>query len=138
MFSKTSGGKRPPGTDTIIGQATRLEGQLHCETDLHVEGQINGDIHCLRDVIIRETGIVTSCIQANNLIVSGQLDGNVIVNGSCIIETTGRLTGEVESSAFIIREGGIFNGISRMAPSAAPSKHKSKEVVKEAAAASSE
>lgn len=139
MFSKPSGGKRPPGTDTIIGQATRLEGLLHCETDLHVEGQVNGDIHCLRDVIIGETGIVTSCIKANNLIVSGQLDGNVIVTGSCIIETTGRLTGEVESCAFIIREGGMFNGISRMAASSSASnKHKSKEADKEAAAASSE
>lgn len=134
MFNKSSSGKRPPGTDTIIGQATRFEGKIYCETDLHVEGQVNGDIHCLRDVIVGETGKLTSVVHANNLILSGQLDGNVIVTGSCIIEPTGKLTGEVESGAFVIHEGGIFNGMSRMNPAGTSSdKQKSGTAVTEAA-----
>lgn len=134
MFNKSSGSKRPPGTDTIIGQATRFEGKIYCETDLHVEGQVNGDIHCLRDVIVGESGKLTSVVHANNLILSGLLDGNVIVTGTCIIEPTGKLTGEVESGAFVIHEGGIFNGVSRMNPSStSPDKQKTITTVTETA-----
>lgn len=121
MFNKLSGTKRSSGTDTIIGQATRFEGNIFCETNLHVEGQINGDIYCSGDIFVSESGKLTSQIQANNLTLSGQLEGNVIVKGSCTIESKGKLTGEVESAVLIIQEGGIFNGTSRMNSSSSSS-----------------
>ncbi|MGZ9585158.1 bactofilin family protein [Paenibacillus marinisediminis] len=114
MFNKNTTNKRPPGTDTIVGQASRFEGKLHCETDLHIEGKIVGDITCTRDVMIGDTGSVSSNIQAANLIVAGELNGNVNVSGSCVIEPTGRLNGDVVSATFIIKEGGTFNGTSHM------------------------
>ncbi|MCE5170217.1 polymer-forming cytoskeletal protein [Paenibacillus profundus] len=114
MFSKASNAKKPPGTDTLIGQATKLEGQLDCDTDLRIEGTVKGDVTCSRDVTIGETGIVESNMRAANVIIAGTLNGDVDVTGTLIIEQTGRLTGNTSCSAFIIKEGGHFNGTSRM------------------------
>lgn len=137
MFSKQDRNKRPPGTDTIIGQASQFQGQLHCETDLHIEGTMQGDIVCSRNVIIRETGIVESNIKAANLIIAGRLNGNMEVSGSCVIEVTGKLTGDVTSATLVIREGGIFNGRSMMSSAETPSNKSERIAVAQAAATSS-
>ncbi|MCY9516512.1 bactofilin family protein [Paenibacillus apiarius] len=114
MFSKASNAKKPPGTDTLIGQATKLEGQLDCETDLRIEGTVKGDVTSSRDVTIGETGVVESNMRAANVIIAGTMNGDVDATGMIVIEQTGRLNGNTCCSAFIIKEGGHFNGTSRM------------------------
>lgn len=114
MFAKSSSGKKISGTDTLIGQATTFEGKLVCETDLRIEGTITGDVHCSQNVIIGESGKAYSHIQASSLVIAGFMQGDVSVTESVIIESSGRLEGNVLCQSFIIKEGGKFNGNSKM------------------------
>ncbi|MGG0814919.1 polymer-forming cytoskeletal protein [Paenibacillus alvei] len=114
MFAKTSSGKKTIGTDTLIGQATTVEGKLVCETDLRIEGTITGDVHCSQNVIIGESGKAYSNIHASSLIIAGLMQGDVSVTETVIIESSGRLEGNILCRSFIIKEGGTFNGNSQM------------------------
>ncbi|MGG4394889.1 polymer-forming cytoskeletal protein [Paenibacillus thiaminolyticus] len=112
MFSRNE--KRPPGTDTLIGQATTLEGTVDCETDLRIEGRISGSIRCSRNITIGETGVVFADVEGVSVVIAGSLTGDVIASGSLLIESTGQLNGNATCSAFIIKDGGQFNGTSSM------------------------
>lgn len=112
MFSRNE--KRPPGTDTLIGQATTLEGTVDCETDLRIEGTIRGSIRCSRNVTIGETGVVYANVEVGSVIIAGSLTGDVTASGSLVIESTGQLNGNATCTAFIIKDGGQFNGTSNM------------------------
>ncbi|PZM62339.1 bactofilin family protein [Paenibacillus dendritiformis] len=112
MFSRNE--KRPPGTDTLIGQATTLEGTVDCETDLRIEGRIRGSIRCSRNITIGETGVVYADVEGVSVVIAGSLTGDVIASGSLLIESTGQLNGNATCSAFIIKDGGQFNGTSSM------------------------
>ncbi|CAH8769313.1 bactofilin family protein [Paenibacillus dendritiformis] len=112
MFSRKE--KRPPGTDTLIGQATTLEGTVDCETDLRIEGRIRGSIRCSRNITIGETGVVYADVEGVSVVIAGSLTGDVIASGSLLIESTGQLNGNATCSAFIIKDGGQFNGTSSM------------------------
>ncbi|UHA74382.1 bactofilin family protein [Paenibacillus sp. 481] len=120
MFQRQPAVKKTISTDTLIGQATRIEGQIHCDTDLRIEGHVNGDVVCTRDVTVGESGRVTSNLKAANVVLAGQLHGDVEISGNLMIETTGVLNGNFTCASLIIKEGGTFNGSSRMSSDTTP------------------
>lgn len=119
MFSRNE--KRPPGTDTLIGQSTTLEGTVDCETDLRIEGRIRGSIRCSRNITIGETGVVYADVEGVSIVIAGSLTGDVMASGSLVIESTGQLNGNANCTAFIIKDGGQFNGTSSMGEARAAS-----------------
>ncbi|QAY68149.1 bactofilin family protein [Paenibacillus protaetiae] len=106
--------KRSAGTDTLIGQGTRVEGKMVCEANLRIEGEYRGDIECAGSVIIGEAGIARSNITATDLIVAGRIIGDVAAKGRLTITSNGQLHGNVTAGSFILHDGGILNGHCRM------------------------
>lgn len=91
-----------------------MEGTVDCETDLRIEGRIRGSIRCSRNITIGETGVVFADVEGVSVVIAGSLTGDVIASGSLLIEATGQLNGNATCSAFIIKDGGQFNGTSSM------------------------
>ncbi|MNH99337.1 Polymer-forming cytoskeletal [compost metagenome] len=105
----------PNTTDTLIGAGTSFEGRIKSEASIRIEGQLTGDVVCAGDVIVGEKGIVKSHISARDVTIAGNVHGNVITQGKLIITSTGSLYGNTTSASFIIDEGGVFQGMSKMA-----------------------
>ncbi|GGH12713.1 bactofilin family protein [Paenibacillus segetis] len=101
-------------TDTLIGQGTVVEGNLHCEANLRIEGKFHGEIHCLGELIIGESGEASSNIKASEVIVAGKVIGDIISHGKLTITSNGQVDGSVHVVNLIIMEGGILNGNSKM------------------------
>ncbi len=114
MFKKTKVKINPNTTDTLIGEGSVFEGRIKSEASLRVEGQIIGDIECLGDVSIGEHGVAKSNILARNITIAGTVNGNVNTKGTLSITETGRLNGNISAGSFIIAEGGVFLGNSKM------------------------
>ncbi|WP_028544460.1 bactofilin family protein [Paenibacillus taiwanensis] len=112
MFKSNKASVQP--TNTLIGYGTQVEGKLICETSLRIEGNFRGEIECSRDVVIGESGIAHSSIQAADIVIAGQVHGDMRVSGKLTITPTGRLYGNITSGNLIIHEGATFVGASIM------------------------
>lgn len=109
LFGKSGqeAGKRS-GT-TIVAKGTRFFGELSLEGKLHIDGTVEGTIHCDGDVSIGRTGTFEGNLNAQRLMVSGHMQGRVECD-SLEIVSTGRVYGEIASSRFVIEPGGQFVG----------------------------
>ncbi|CAH1224858.1 hypothetical protein PAECIP111891_05748 [Paenibacillus allorhizoplanae] len=114
MFKKTKNLMNPNTTDTLIGEGTSFEGRIKSEASIRIEGGITGDIDCAGDVIIGEHGVVKSNISARDVVLAGSVQGNITTKGKLTITSTGSLHGNISAASFIIEEGGVFQGSSKM------------------------
>ncbi|OAS20560.1 bactofilin family protein [Paenibacillus oryzisoli] len=114
MFKKTKNLMNPNTTDTLIGEGTSFEGRIKSEASIRIEGGITGDIDCAGDVIIGEHGVVKSNISARDVVLAGSVQGNITTKGKLTITSTGALHGNISAASFIIEEGGVFQGSSKM------------------------
>ncbi|GGA03394.1 hypothetical protein GCM10008018_56720 [Paenibacillus marchantiophytorum] len=114
MFKTKKSLLNPNMTDTLIGEGTTFEGRINSEASIRIEGGITGDIECAGDVIIGERGLVKSNISARDVVLAGNVQGNVTTKGKLTITSTGSLQGNINAASFIIEEGGLFQGNSKM------------------------
>jgi cytoskeletal protein CcmA (bactofilin family) len=114
MFKGKKRPINPNTTDTLIGEGTNFEGRIKSEASIRIEGHITGDVECTGDVTVGEKGSVKSNISARDIIIAGTVTGNIVTKGKLTITSTGSLHGNISATSFIIDEGGIFQGTSKM------------------------
>ncbi len=98
----------------FIGKGTVVNGELHTESSLRIDGTVKGKIICKNTLTIGETGKVEGEIQATNAIVGGKIQGKIYVNQKLVLEAKSSLIGELKASKLIIDEGAVFQGNSDM------------------------
>lgn len=104
----------PDTTDTIIGESSRIEGNVYTKASLRIEGQIEGDIETEGDVTIGKQGEAVSNIQARNVLNAGIIRGSVQTKGELTITESGKLIGDIQVASLSIANGGQFHGTSTM------------------------
>lgn len=97
-------------TDSLIGHGGTLEGKVHCDTNLRIEGNFSGEILCEGTVTVGEQGQVHSSIEAQEIIIAGTVYGNVTAQGKLTLTETGQLHGNIAAGQLSITEGSLLNG----------------------------
>ena len=100
--------------DTLIGQATRIEGSVRTTEPLRIDGQVQGEVTSETDLVVGETGSVTGDIRCGNMLLAGTVEGNVTASGQLHITSRGTLRGDANIRTFILDEAGTFEGHCRM------------------------
>ena len=97
------------GNASIISQGTRIKGDVYSECNLHIDGDLEGDIIAKTNVVIGKSGNVNGSIDADHLVISGKLMGNCTCN---IVEILpqGRIDGSIVAKELIIDKGGEYIG----------------------------
>ncbi|TBL71025.1 bactofilin family protein [Paenibacillus thalictri] len=113
MFGKRRS-SNPNLTDTLIGERTVFEGKINSDASVRIEGKVTGDIECKGDVTVVEMGSARSNIKARDVVIAGTLNGSVTATGKVTIMSKGKLYGNVVAGSFIIDNGGIFQGMSKI------------------------
>lgn len=122
MKRKSKKNKRShAGASTLISEGSLVEGSLHCENDLRIDGGFYGTIESQGNVIIGERAVTRSNISAKEVVIAGKVYGDISAAGKLIITPTGQMHGDVTASSLVIMEGGILNGASHMEESTAQS-----------------
>jgi cytoskeletal protein CcmA (bactofilin family) len=98
---------------SVIGPNIVINGNIEAaegmaETDLQIEGTVNGDIRC-GTVILTDTSRVAGNVIADRVRVSGAVEGG-ISTGDLAVETTARITGEIVYERLRIAAGGVVQG----------------------------
>ena len=100
---------------SMIAENITVCGDLCGNGTVLVHGTVIGKI-ILNDgaVTVTRKGTVKGLIQADTVHVSGSVEGNIIAKKCLRLEMAGCIIGDVTVNSFIIEDGGIFNGQSKM------------------------
>lgn len=90
-------------------QGTKMEGTLHAESDIRIDGELKGSLVCKGKVIIGETGKIEGDIKCVNAVIEGVFDGIINVSELLHIKETARINGEINTDKLIVQSGAIFN-----------------------------
>ncbi|MBL0687107.1 MAG: polymer-forming cytoskeletal protein [Sulfurospirillum sp.] len=113
IFDKINVKPSASNETTTIASGAKIDGVFNCDSRLHVDGEIVGDIYSKSVVIIGKSGKINGKIIANRLVVNGVFEGNADCD---IIEilTGGKFIGKVITKELIIEEKARFEGESKM------------------------
>lgn len=101
---------KPQRTDTLIGTGTTVEGKLHSNASIRVDGTVRGDIECKGDLYIGEKAVLHSDIKAANIYHAGKIHGTVTTGGTLFIAQSGKIYGDLDVAKIQVTEGAVFEG----------------------------
>ncbi len=99
-----------PQVQAQLGKGSRIEGKLHFDGSVRIDGQVDGEIRAQEAVIIGESAVVTAHVTAGTLILTGKLTGDVVARKRIELRAPGRLTGNITTPCLVIHEGVVFEG----------------------------
>lgn len=104
--TNTNGQRR--GIFSVIGPDVVITGNVRATADLHVDGHIDGDVHCAALVLGAE-GRVTGNVNAETARIAGTVEGMVAVH-QLTVEKAARIAGDVEYQSISIENGASIDG----------------------------
>ncbi|MGJ3647065.1 bactofilin family protein [Sphingomonas sp. GlSt437] len=124
MFNSSSRGNRetsstplppPPAQSTakrgmfsVIGQDVTITGNVSATADLHIDGRVDGDVHC-GNLVQGSESRITGNVRAQSARLAGAIEGKVSVN-NLVVERAARITGDVEYETIAIENGAAIDG----------------------------
>jgi cytoskeletal protein CcmA (bactofilin family) len=100
-----------PSGPSHIGEDLTIVGNLVSKGEVHIDGQIQGDLHAA-NVLIGEAARVTGGVVADEVIVRGSVSGS-IRGRRVVLQSSSRVEGDVFHQQLGIEQGAYFEGKSR-------------------------
>jgi cytoskeletal protein CcmA (bactofilin family) len=96
MFSRDTKQAR---IDTLIGKASRVNGDLEFAGGLHLDGSIAGNVRAVpsedSSLSISETGSIEGNVEAGSVMLSGTVKGDIFARGRVVLGATAKVQGNV-------------------------------------------
>lgn len=98
----------------LIGFGTEITGDILCNGDLRIDGNLTGNISSKGKIVVGETGRIKGEISCKNSDISGVLEGKVTVLELLSLKSTARINGDITTSKLAIEPGSKFTGYCNM------------------------
>jgi cytoskeletal protein CcmA (bactofilin family) len=109
FFNSTAQYEKSTDTNHIV-QGTEINGDLVSDSNVLIEGEMNGNISCSGKVVIGSTGKIKGNLVCVHAEIQGAVDGEVTVEGLLTLTSTARIKGDIQTTKLVIQEGAIFEG----------------------------
>lgn len=93
-----------------LGKGSRVEGKLTFEGNVKIDGQVEGEIHAQRSVVIGDGAVITAQISAETIIVKGKVTGDITARKQVELRAPAKLVGNITTPSLVIHEGVVFEG----------------------------
>ena len=95
-------------TFSVLGSDLSIKGDIKASADLHVDGNVEGDIACT-SLVQGETSTVTGSVDAESARLAGTVEGSISARELVILKTA-RIIGDVFYDALTIEQGAQVEG----------------------------
>jgi cytoskeletal protein CcmA (bactofilin family) len=102
------------GAETVIGTGVIVHGNISSESDIVIDGTLDGSITTSGNVTVGVNAQIQANIRATNVTIAGSVKGNIVASGETSLLETSHVEGDVKSSGLAIASGGVFIGKSLM------------------------
>lgn len=97
----------PSINSLVVG--TTVEGTIHSDHDIRIDGQVKGVIKCKAKVIIGPSGIVDGEIYCQNAMIEGTFQGVIKVKDTLQIKDEAKVEGDIQTDKLSVQPGAVFN-----------------------------
>ena len=108
--SKETSRENPSRGINVIGEGTKIVGDLKSDGDLRVDGTLVGAVHTTSKLVLGSTGRIEGEVHAQNADISGKIEGNVLIKEVLQLQSQSRIDGDIRTGKLIVEAGGEFNG----------------------------
>lgn len=100
-----------PGTlYNALTAGSKIIGTIIADSDIRIDGTVEGDLNCSGKVVIGEQGKLKGTISCQNAEILGNLDGKIEVKNTLALRASGNIKGEVSTQILIVEPNALFNG----------------------------
>jgi cytoskeletal protein CcmA (bactofilin family) len=89
---------------------SKIIGTVIADSDIRIDGTIEGEVKCNGKVIIGEQGYIKGNIVCQNSDVQGKLEGKIEVKQTLALRSTAKIQAEVNTQVLIVEPNAVFNG----------------------------
>lgn len=108
-----SNGNTPSKLDTLLGQNTKIKGDINFNGVLHLDGSIVGSLSGNQkdDILtISESGSVEGKIEVANIVINGTIKGDIYASGKIEVASKANIEGNVYYQNIEMEAGSKING----------------------------
>lgn len=105
--------RRPAGKSghSLIGADLTVVGHLLSQGEIHIDGEIQGDVHAVM-IVIGESATITGSLVADEIVIRGTVMGSI--RGKRVaLQSSSKVEGDIYHSQLAIEQGAFFEGKSR-------------------------
>jgi len=111
---------------TLIGEGTRIEGDITIVDGVHLEGSVRGNVRTSPGgeavLTIARQGVVEGSVEVPRVIVHGSVRGDIRASDKVELGATARISGSVSYGVIVMAAGAVIEGrLIAPASAAAPS-----------------
>jgi len=111
MFGKK---KRGGSINTLVGEGTRIKGDLRFEGGCHIDGVVDGSVISDRDpdafLSLSEQGLVDGNVRVPRVSLSGKVQGDVYASELLQLGATAKINGNLHYELLEMTAGAEING----------------------------
>ncbi|RRS09453.1 polymer-forming cytoskeletal protein [Pseudoalteromonas sp. J010] len=99
---------QPSSIPAIITHTTQISGDITCETELQLDGSVQGNLN-VNKLTIGSTGLVTGNIHSSDLTIHGKVEGDIHAK-QVILRPSAQVFGNIEHETLTIEAGAHVEG----------------------------
>lgn len=93
-----------------LTSGSKIIGTIVTDSDIRVDGTIEGDVQCSGKLVIGEQGLIKGTVVCQSAEIMGRLDGKIDVKYTLALRATSHLKGEIKTQTLMVEPNAIFNG----------------------------
>lgn len=102
---------------TVIGDDVEISGNIKCDSNIEINGKLNGDLTCNGQANIGSASTIKGNIQTSSVMLDGQLNGNITAKDKIELHSSARLHGDIRAKRLTVEDGVTFVGKVEVNPS---------------------
>lgn len=115
MFSETKKlREETPGLNNRILPGTKVKGDIIADTDLRIDGELEGNLKSTAKVFIGKTGSINGKVECASADIEGKFNGTLNVQTLLSLKSTAVIDGEVTVEKLAVEPGATFNATCTM------------------------
>ncbi len=95
---------------TVVSIGTTIIGNIQTESDIRIDGCVNGNLDSKGKIVIGEQGSITGNIACTNAEISGAVKGNIKTTEILSLKATANIQGDIQVFRLSIEPGAQFAG----------------------------
>lgn len=99
---------------TIIGKETIFRGNITSQGTIRIDGQHEGELTTDGDLVVGESGKLTSQVKVRSALIAGIVKGNIEALDKLELLPSAKVYGDIKVGTLTIGEGAEFRGVCHM------------------------
>jgi len=97
-----------------ISKGCRITGQITTDSDIRIDGIIEGEIVCKGKIVIGPESLITGPLTCANVEIFGNVKGNMKVSDTLTLRSSAKISGNIKTKTLVVEPNAIFNGACSM------------------------